>query len=499
MRPEELDRAGFDVAVGVYRNLLHHRTVYLEGIRRIAFRNMIHLREAEGACGPFSPSRNRDEWALRVQAKMLADQGLEDNALNQIVIGLATFYPVQIYLALLYAEIEYIGRYRKRSALLEDGEVFDYLDRERETVSRLKGFRTALLHPGKRDGDRLETDFLGQGESYDVAPQMQKVVDGYLKRLRERLSPLLNRMISELPPVQRLHCLMRGLRLNHNRMKRHRDPEGMAHTAAQMNRLAAEWVKMPEDPGLWSPNASEERTITRLSDHLNALNPSGPEQRYPTVATRQRPMDKAPLGPLFSGAGSPELYGDSRVARSAARSTEFIQRLLTAAAMLLHEAREHRAEFPAAENRSVLLLPPSVFAEGRRADFDELGLQDREVVVAPARIGAALLYEPLRLYSQMKRDDASVHDDALSAFLDGMDALKRFRNSVFHVQRASECPIRIDAAMMNPPLDIDGLYAALAAFFSSPPEDHVSLEEIEADFEAKRTANRQQGPDNKSV
>ena len=277
---------------------------------------------------------------------MLEDQNLEDNALNQIVIALATFYPVQIYLALLYAEIEYIGRYRKRSALLEDGEVLDYLNREQETVSRLKGFRTALLHPGKRDGDRLEMDFLGQGESYNVAPQMQKVVDGYLKRLRERLSPLLNRLISELPPVQRLHCLARGLRLNHQRMKRHRDLKGMAHTAAQMNRLDAEWAMLPVDPGFWSPGASEKRTITRLSDHMNVLNPSGPEQRHRTVATRQRPMDKAPLGPLFSGAGSPELYGDSRVARSAARSTEFIQRLLTAAAMLLHEAHAHRAEYP---------------------------------------------------------------------------------------------------------------------------------------------------------
>ena len=183
---------------------------------------------------------------------------------------------------------------------------------------------------------------------------MQKVVDGYLKRLRGRLAPVLDKMISELPPVQRLHCLARGLRLNHERMKRHRDLEGMAHTAAQMNRLAAEWVKMPEDPGLWSPTASEEKLITRLSDHMNALNPSGPEQRYPTVATRQRPMDKAPLWPLFSGAGSPELYGDSRVARSAARSTESILRLITVAGMLLHEAREHRAEYPAAENRSVL-------------------------------------------------------------------------------------------------------------------------------------------------
>ena len=67
-----------------------------------------------------------------------------------------------------------------------------------------------LLHPGKRDGDSLEMDFLTHGESYCVAPQMQEVVDGYLKRLRERLAPLVDKMISELPPVQRLHCLARG-------------------------------------------------------------------------------------------------------------------------------------------------------------------------------------------------------------------------------------------------------------------------------------------------
>ena len=499
MRPEDLDRAGFDVAVGVYRNLLHHRTVYLEGIRRIAFRNMIHLTERAGACGPFSSSQSGDDWVLRVQTKMLADQGLENNALNYIVITLATFYPVQIYLALLYAEIEYIGRYRKRSALLEDSDVFEYLDREQETVCRLNGFRTAFLHPGKRDGDSLEMDFLKYGESYNVAPRMQKVVDDYLKRLRGRLAPLLSTVISELPPVQRLHCLARGLHLNFERMKRHRDLEGMQHTAAQMNRLDAEWEEMPEDPGLWSPSALEKRLISRLSDQINVLNPSGPEQRYQTVATRQRPMDLGLLAPLFSGVGTPELYGDSRVARSAARNSEFIVRLLTAAGILLHEARAHRAEFPVAENRQMPERRPFVFAEGRPADFDGLGLQDREVVVAPFRIGAALLYEPLRLYSQMKRDDASVHDDALSAFLDRMETLKRFRNSVFHVQKLSECPIAIDAEMVNPPLNVVGLYSALAAFFSPPLKDHVSLEEIEADIEVKRTANRQKVPDDKSV
>ena len=485
LRPEDLDRASFDVAVGVYRNLLHHRTVYLEGIRRIAFRNMIHLTEAVSACEELSCSENRDDWVVRVQAKMLADQGLDGNALNRIVITLATFYPVQIYLALLYAEIEYIRRYRNRAALLEDSDVFEFLDQEQEVVFRLNGFRSAFLHPGKRDGANLEMDFLTYGESYNAAPELQKVVDNYLKRLRGRLAPLLTRVISKLPPVQRLHCLARVLHINFERMKRHQDFEGMEHTAVQMKKLAVEWEEMPEDPGLWSPNAMEEKLIRRLSDHMNVLCPSGPELRYETVATRQPRMDMRLLAPLFSGAGAPELYGNSRVARSAARSSEFIVRLLTAAGMLLNEGRAHRAELPAAESRQMPEQPPFSFADGRPADFDELGLQAREVVVAPFRICAALLYEPLRLYSQMKRDDASVHDDALSEFLDRKETLKRFRNSVFHVQKLSECPIEIDAAMVNPPVNVVGLYFALAAFFSPPLQDHVLLEEIEPVSEMK--------------
>ena len=108
MQPEDLDRAGFDTAVGVYRNLLHHRTVILEGIRLIASRNIIHLTDARTACAARSQSPDEDDWIARVQARMLADQGLDDSKFNRTVIGWATFYPVQVYLALLYAEIEYI-------------------------------------------------------------------------------------------------------------------------------------------------------------------------------------------------------------------------------------------------------------------------------------------------------------------------------------------------------------------------------------------------------
>ena len=184
MRPEDLDRAGFDAAVGVYRNLFHHRMVIAEGIRLIASRNMIHLTEARAACAAYARSLDEDDWIARVQAKMLADQGLEDSKLNRTVIGWATFYPVQVYLALLYAELEYIRRNRDKSALLEDDEAFSYFDEKHEAISKLKGFRTALLHPVKSESASLEADFLSHNQSYNAAPEMQDVVDGYLYRLR---------------------------------------------------------------------------------------------------------------------------------------------------------------------------------------------------------------------------------------------------------------------------------------------------------------------------
>ena len=69
--------------------------------------------------------------------------------IDRTIIGWATFYLVQVYLALLYAEIDYIRRTRKRSALLEDDDVFSYFDEKREAISKLDGFRAAFLHPIK--------------------------------------------------------------------------------------------------------------------------------------------------------------------------------------------------------------------------------------------------------------------------------------------------------------------------------------------------------------
>ena len=51
------------------------------------------------------------------------------------------------------------------------------------------------------------------------------------------------------------------------------------------------------------------------------------------------------------------------------------------------------------------------------------GLQAAEPVAASNRVSAALLFKPLRLYSQIAPEDHSVRDDELSGFTSRMETL----------------------------------------------------------------------------
>lgn len=124
---DDRDLTDLGVAVRSYRNLFYHRTVLLEGIRRMAMRNMAHLTDAREHCDAHA-SLEEDDWVPRVQAKMLSDQGLENNELNRTVIEWATFCLLQVYLALLYAEIESVVVEEHRAAALSDALVFHVPD-----------------------------------------------------------------------------------------------------------------------------------------------------------------------------------------------------------------------------------------------------------------------------------------------------------------------------------------------------------------------------------
>ena len=465
MRLEDLNLTDLGVAVRAYRNLFHHRTVFLEGIRRIAARNMMHLAEARDHCAAFSSSADEDDWVPRVQSKMLSDQGGDDSETNRVILQWATFYPLQTYLALLYAEIECVRNCRNESPFFEDDVLFPYLDAREEAISKLQRFRDSFLHP-RSESTQLEMGFLTYGASYNAAPEMQAMLDKYLSRVRWKVVAALEAIFADLPAVQRLYCLSQALMTNFERMERHQDLAGTEHVVTQFEKLTDAMEEAAEDIKSWSPTDRQTRTARTLSDYWNDVSPSGPEQRYENPTTRQTPMNPTLLAPLPSGSGGPERYGKSRAATHAIRNAALIGRLLFTTAVLLNEGITWQGEHSLEQLRQM----------GPKAQINALrarGLQSADVIVAPSRVSAALLYEPLRLYSQMEQEDASVRDDALADLASRLGTLRRFRNSVFHVlDHASGSPASLDVVITDPGFDMVRLYTGLAAFFGPrlPPE-----------------------------
>ena len=119
----DLDIAALEATVALYRDALYHRNVFVEGIRQIAARNLAHRHRAALACG-YADGLTKKGIEV-VSAKMLEDQGLENSQGNRDILGIATFVPVQIYLCLLYASVEFYQKRMSANQVLYKDEAMD--------------------------------------------------------------------------------------------------------------------------------------------------------------------------------------------------------------------------------------------------------------------------------------------------------------------------------------------------------------------------------------
>ena len=458
-RVEELDLTEIGIAVRSFRNLFYHRTVLLEGIRRMAVRNLTHLADAKRQCGVNS-SEAEHEWVPRVRAKMLADQGLENNPTNRTILLPATFLPVQVYLALFYAELECVRDWQGQSKILSNEGLLRYLDDNDEAINKLRRYRHSFLHP-KPTAGRREQEYLAHGESFQKTPEMQDVLDSYLRRLNSDLFGALQDLVGRLPENDRLACVGLALKSSSDWMDVHCDQEGQRHVETQQAKLYERLVSMADAGQPWvTPTPRQTEILVELAGYMSTVARSRKEYQFEVSETRQPGMEPRLVLPLFRGVGS-ERYGDSRVARQAVRSYGAIGRLLAAAAVMLNEDVARKAGHPGDK-----LLSREEF----EAVVDEKvgrGLSQLSLAAAPARLTFALLYEPLRCYSELKQEDPSVHDDTLSAFIgDSLVTLREFRNSVFHVPGPDKDPDHLDTAIVEPLVKNMGhLYLDLAGFF----------------------------------
>ena len=178
-----------EAATRPYRYALNHRNYIVEGIRQVAMRNLNHFTDAVGRNRQnYQVEDHFDAWISRVQSVMLADQGIEDNSINRAFLTVATFTPVQLFCALLYAEIEFFEKASEELLIYQDARYRECLDQHRDVIAHLKGFRDSFLHPRSRSPSDEQQFLAILPTTYAVIiPRLQKEFDEYLHRVGARL------------------------------------------------------------------------------------------------------------------------------------------------------------------------------------------------------------------------------------------------------------------------------------------------------------------------
>lgn len=467
---EELNLTNLQAAVNCYRNLFYHRTAILEGIRKIAYRNMAHVSEAIKFLRANGNAFRDNQCVKDIQGKMLADQGLEDNQLNRMLIGWGTYYSIQLYHALLYAEVEFYQKFCTNSGILTDDVFSVYLNTRTEFTGKLHRFRDFFLHPSKENVS-AESDFMSYNRSYNLAPELQGNLDQYLNRTRLKVLDNLKSILSSLPEYERQYCNLLFLYLNSERMEDFHDVDGMKNLAGQFRDLQKQMIQVPAESRPRPPSQKQKQMALALTKLINEVSPSGPEQQFTNLGTKQTPMNRWLL-PLIMSDKVPHSYGNTRTGIHVGKNVRLLKGILITVGVLLNEAVTVRGKYPLEKLfEHAKKMPLEELAESVFNDTRQKGLQHSQEIASLYRVSTALLYEPLCLYEKVRRENDSISIQGLDIILsrDRLENLRVFRHSVFHVFKQDMHPVDVDLARTDPILLNLGmdLYMGLSEFFGA--------------------------------
>ena len=435
-----------------WRNALYHRNTIVEGIRKIASRNMVHLETAMEHCGVprCDGSGESEDWITDVQEKILKDQGLENTSRNRELLPLATFLPVATYGSLLHAEVEFFRRSSKKMDFYKDGAMSDYLEKRGDLIAKLKDFRNSFIHPS--GGSEFSgKNFTECSPSFVAFPELQEEFDQYLARVRKKIFKRLENVLERLPKAQNIYCHREHLRLYSERVILYKDSEAMRFLLFRIEELSK---NINENLQTWSPDQKQKEMAARLAECMNDISPSSPELQYEEPVYRQTPMsfDSDLMKGFLGKLADPPLPLDrgNRHESHIIENGVFFVELLTGVHVLLNEAVHEGPLVDIGQKR--MIMDDDEFAEYGESYVRERGKQYWNEAMAPARVALALLYEPLRMYKTAAEKNPSISvrkiDDYLSV-RDRLETLKNFRNSVFHVWNGETDPGSVDPSMVE--------------------------------------------------
>lgn len=471
--------------IGRYRNLFHHRSVILEGIRKVVYRNVTHTTDTIAVLEESGISSDNPDWVKQIQSKMLADQGEEDNEPNRHLLWSATYYSMQVYLALLYAEVEFYQKQCRTSEASRDSDLDSHLDAVPDFIDALHKVRDAFLHPLKGHVMTLQ-GFADASKSYSLAYELQDQLDKYLIRLQKQLANRAKWLLLQLPVDQRALVLLGYARMNGDRMATYGDCDGLAG----LKELTGGLLELMERPGVefdasWSFSSTQRKAAGFLSAWLNDLYPAASEGQPTPLAPVQTRMDWGFLSESVGGTRRAH-FGESRIGKRVNQLLPSISNVILASAVLMNESYTIIGEF---SHEYVA----DFFGDGHdeatwRAFVQKHGIYDRGMqfhreLLSLSLVGLALAHEPLRIYCCVREERPDISEPRLDRLVERrwLQRIGTFRNTVFHIS---------DPLRKPPDLGFDGIHAiisdrygnaslhwGLASFFSPTPshEDHDSF------------------------
>ena len=192
-----------------FRNLHFHRWQVLEGLRRTASRNMRFVNSVSGDVkreldDVVERSRSLDQWVRQLQERTLRDQGLPTTPEHRLMLTAATFLPVRLYCAVLYAEVECLRRSDARPTCVTEGEVTAAFAPHRELIDKLERYRDLLLHP--QAAAAMADEELLEGGLVAEIPLLQERVDALTDLARRRVRGEVESVLEQLPEAQAQLC-----------------------------------------------------------------------------------------------------------------------------------------------------------------------------------------------------------------------------------------------------------------------------------------------------
>ena len=367
-----------------------HRSTLLEGVSAIAIRHMNHLM---GAMSRLGIQRLKDDKnADRVFDLIHEEQGLPAERNNRHIIKLINTIPWEMYICLLYVELEGYRSASRRDPSLVFGPLEDLLRQKGAIVDELKNVRDKMLHPAKRIdlGDALNS-FIGasalvDGHHYQTVFDLQRRLDMYLLWLGSSLAQVGTRELIEAAESGRL----------------------LESSRLELLRRAGVVIVTPPP------------VFNGVFD----------------LSARQTPFDIKKWYMLG-------LYQEIRLEQARGQHPDFLRQAKTDSMRMLMRSLVFA-------NELVHLIDFEKFRSiNIRAELDERQLsellldgtpaateQELQNLVAPMRVSCALLLEPLRLYYQAVEAEPRLRHEAIEEVVEGGGVpteLALFRNLVFHV------------------------------------------------------------------